>query len=187
MNNAAMPADVLDIDLLDRRASSANIPWDELDVVTMLAENSEWGQEALLHAAVIWAFLMTPSTSAGVSIIEPRLTGEILSWVAVAGAHEHLRGHEVARDQSTCGHALEHGGVLHFFEPTRQFEELAIVNPRIAEVLAAPIYTGEAKPWGTIWMFSDPAGPGFSRNDADLLECLARHLTAAIEIAGRRP
>jgi signal transduction histidine kinase/CheY-like chemotaxis protein len=116
--------------------------------------------------------------SSAVSILEEEAGKQVFCWRAVAGRFKASVGLSVPRDASPCGVVFDRNAVLLFAHPARHFAHLRTIEPRIAEVLLAPLYVC-SKPIGTVWAVAHGDDRNFDAEDARLLSSLARFAAAA--------
>ena len=117
--------------------------------------------------------------SAGVSIEE---SGEVrqFRWVALAGVWSQLRGSTIRFDASPCGLAVQREQLLLIESPERFFAE-AQVEPLIHEGLLVPFHVN-GRPVGTLWINVHSPDRTFDREDARLLQGLARFASAGYQM-----
>ena len=114
--------------------------------------------------------------SAGVSI-EEMAEFRQFRWVALAGVRSQLRGSTIPFDASPCGLAVRRDQMLLIESPERFFAE-AQVEPLIHEGLLVPFHAN-GRPVGTLWINLHSPDRTFDREDARLLQSLARFASAA--------
>jgi PAS domain-containing protein len=119
--------------------------------------------------------------SAGISILEPGGENGLFRWHAATGAFAANRYGTMPRDASPCGTVIACNSVLLFNGAERVFPDLQGVEPRIYENLLAPWgVNGEAV--GTLWAIKHSPEGRFDKEDARLLQSLARFAAAAFQM-----
>lgn len=121
--------------------------------------------------------------SAGLSLVGRNQAGDaVLCWEAVSGA---LSAHEAAValwDSSPCGLCLDVGSAILISRPQRVFTVLADLPPSIAEVLTIPLYDGQRKPLGTLWVAHHNSKLHFDSDDVRIVEQLAAQLALSLKL-----
>ncbi|MCG5075378.1 ATP-binding protein [Paraburkholderia tagetis] len=145
--------------------------------------------------------------SAGVTMIEPRMTGErgekgergergerggrggrdeaesVLRLVAIAGPLASCAGRGARLDETPCGTAIERNTVLLVREPARYFAALRRVEPQIHEALIVPCaIDGEIV--GAVWAATHTYDKRFDAQDARFLGDLGAFVAAAQRMTG---
>jgi two-component system CheB/CheR fusion protein len=116
--------------------------------------------------------------SSGVSILEPDGAVGIFRVQAAAGALAPTLGGTIPRATSPCGIVLERNELLLFRDAGRHFAALHDISPRVYEILLAP-WTTDGQAVGTVWAIGHSPDMHFDREDARLLQSLARFAAAA--------
>lgn len=147
----------------------------------LLAQEMAHNPRGVLQKCADLVMELCHAESAGISILEPGGTRDVLRWHAVAGEFApHLHG-VMPREASPCGTVMERNCVLLFHEAERFFPALRGVGPRIYENLLAPWHVqGEAV--GTLWAISHTPDGRFDAEDARVLQNLARFAAAAFQM-----
>jgi two-component system CheB/CheR fusion protein len=115
--------------------------------------------------------------SSGVCILEPDGADGIFRVRAAAGALAPTLGGTIPRATSPCGVVLECNELLLFCDAGRHFPALRDVSPPVDEILLAPWMT-DGQAVGTVWAIGHSPGLHFDREDARLLQSLARFAAA---------
>lgn len=132
----------------------------------------------LLQGLAEAAMALTRAGSAGISLLEHDGPQGVFRWVAASGAFSPHRGGTLPAGASPCSEALARDEVLLMREPGRVYPACFEVGPDIHEALYAPFHA-DGRPAGVLWAVRHDRDAGFEREDARLLENLARFAAAA--------
>ena len=115
--------------------------------------------------------------SSGVSILTHGRGEGFFRWPAVAGVWREYTGRGLPLGASPCGVVIRQDRPLLFDRPSRIFDDLAAVDPPIAEGLLVPFHIRGA-PVGTVWAIHHTPGLDFDAEDLRLLQSLSRFAAA---------
>lgn len=147
----------------------------------LLAQEMATNPRGVLQKCAEMVMELCHAESAGISILEPGGTNEILRWHAAAGAlAPNLHG-TMPCEASPCGTVMERDRLLLFNEAERFFPDLRDVEPRIYENLLAPWHV-KGKAVGTLWAIKHTPEGRFNAEDARVLQSLARFAAAAFQM-----
>ncbi|WP_425231078.1 GAF domain-containing protein [Sphingomonas sp.] len=171
--------DIIVTDRLNGRISRPRDYAAESRALEALAKELAEHPENLLQKLADTIVQLGIGDSAGVSIEE---VAEIrrFRWVALAGVWSQLRGSTIPFDASPCGLAVRRDQLLLIESPERFFAE-AQVEPLIREGLLVPFHVS-GRPVGTLWINLHSADRKFDREDARLLQGLARFASAGYQM-----
>lgn len=147
----------------------------------LLAQEMATNPRRVLQQCAELVMELCHADSAGISILEPGGTGDMLRWHAAAGEFTPNLHGTMPRDASPCGTVMERDRVLLFREAEQFFPALRGVEPRIYENLLAPWHV-EGTPVGTLWAIKHTPEGQFDSEDARVLESLARLAAAAFQM-----
>ncbi len=116
--------------------------------------------------------------SAGVSLLAPTRAGFV--WEAIEGAWAPLVGGGMPYDASPCSAVIQQDAVMLIEDPQATYTAAAGIEPRIVEILLAPI-RAEGETVGTVWVMSHRDDKRFDAEDARRLMNIARLASAAHE------
>jgi len=153
----------------------------ESQALGLLAQEMAGNPRNVLQKCAELVMKLCHADSAGISVLEPGRTGDMLRWRAAAGAFAPNLNGTMPRDASPCGTVMERNCVLLFNEAERFFPALQGVEPRIYENLLAPWHV-EGKAVGTLWAIKHTAEGRFDAEDARILQSLARFAAAAFQM-----
>ncbi|NWJ27598.1 PAS domain S-box protein [Rhizobium sp. Td3] len=153
----------------------------ESQVLGLLAQEMAINPRGVLQKCAELVLELCHADSAGISILDPGETTDMLRWHAAAGAFAPNLHGTMPVDASPCGTVMERNCVLLFNEAERFFPALLRVEPRIYENLLAPWHV-KGKAVGTIWAIKHTAGGRFDAEDARVLQKLARFAAAAFQM-----
>lgn len=146
----------------------------------LLAQEMATNPGGVLQKCADLVIELCHADSAGISVLEPGETSDMLRWQAAAGAFAANLYGTMPREASPCGTVMERDCVLLFNEAERFFPALLGVEPRIYENLLAP-WHADGKAVGTIWAIKHTAHGRFDAEDARVLQSLARFTAAAFQ------
>ena len=171
--------DLIITDRLSERPSRAPDYAAESRALEALAKELAERPENLLQKLADTIVELGIGDSAGVSIEE---TAEVrqFRWVALAGVWGQLRGSTIPFDASPCGLAVRRDHLLLIESPERFYAE-ARVEPLIHEGLLVPFHIA-GRPVGTLWINVHSPDRMFDREDARLLQGLARFASAGYQM-----
>ncbi|MBV8969340.1 MAG: PAS domain S-box protein [Verrucomicrobia bacterium] len=186
MSSAQELKDVLITDELGKRPSRPANYLVENQALIELAQALVAQPEQVLQRIADLTLKLCRTDSAAVSILEPAVTSnDMFRWHAIAGEFSVPPTGTISRNGSPCGIVVAHNTVLLFNEPDRFFPELRGTRPRIHEVLVVP-WRADGQVVGTIWAIEHHAGLRFDREDARVLQSLARFAAAGWSLMQRR-
>lgn len=174
--------DVLITPELDARPSRAPDYEAENRALRELAETMAAEPDKVLPHVAEAAMALTRADSAGVSLLEPGGEHAVFRWVATAGAFAEQLGGTMPREASPCGEVIARDAVLLLKEPGRVFPASLEAGPDVHETLLAPFHV-DGKTAGMVWAIQHSPDGHFEREDARILESLARFTTAAHRMA----
>jgi PAS domain S-box-containing protein len=170
--------DVLITAELDRRPSRAPDFQAESEALRDLAEVMANRPSQVLQRLVETALRLTGAGSAGLSLLEADSTPAVFRWIATTGALAGKAGGTMPGDASPCGLVIARDEVLLLDEGARFFPALRDITPPIREHLLAPLRV-DGTPIGTLWTVMHRPSARFEREDARILQNLARFASAA--------
>jgi PAS domain S-box-containing protein len=153
----------------------------ESQALGLLAQEMAGNPRNVLQKCAELVMDLCHADSAGISVLEPGGTDDMLRWQAAAGAFAPNLNGTMPREASPCGTVMERNRVLLFNEAERFFPALQGVEPRIYENLLAPWHV-EGKAVGTLWAIKHTAEGRFDAEDARILQSLARFAAAAFQM-----
>ncbi|MBW8784541.1 MAG: GAF domain-containing protein [Novosphingobium sp.] len=171
--------DVIITDELARRPSRAADLAAENRALARLAEAMIADPQRVLDQLAEEVMELTRSESAGISLLE-RGEGHF-RWVAATGQFAPFRNGTMPRDASPCGEVVSRDTVLLFNEAAHIFPALRDVQPKVYENLLVP-FRVEGEPAGTVWAIKHTPEGRFEREDARVLESLARFAAASFRL-----
>ena len=163
---------------LDRRPSRAPDHEAENRALRDLAEAMAAEPSKVLQRLAEAAMALTGSGSAGVSLLQPGGEHGTFRWVAAAGAFAENLGSTLPREASPCGEVIARKQVLLLREPGRVYPSSFEVGAEVHETLLAP-FNIDGEPAGTVWAVKHSPEGRFEREDARILDSLARCAAAA--------
>jgi PAS domain S-box-containing protein len=173
--------DVLITAELASRPSRAPDYESESRALGLLAQEMATHPGGVLRRCAELTMELCNADSAGISIFEPGGRHGVFRWhAAVGGFAAHLYG-TLPREASPCGIVMNRNRVLLFNEPERFFPALRGVEPRFFESLLAP-WQVDGEPIGTLWALKHAPEGRFEREDARLMQNLARFAAAAFQM-----
>lgn len=173
--------EVLITDELTSRPSRVPDYEAESRALGLLAQEMATNPRGVLQLSAELAMELCHADSAGISILEPGGTSDMLRWHATAGGFAPNLHGTMPRQASPCGTVMERDCVLLFNEAERFFPALRGVEPRIYENLLAPWHV-EGTAVGTLWVIKHTPEGQFDAEDARVLESLARLTAAAFQM-----
>ena len=153
----------------------------ENQALGLLAQEMAGNPRNVLQKCAELVMKLCHADSAGISVLEPGGTSDMLRWQAAAGAFAPNLGGTMPPEASPCGTVMERNCVLLFNEAERFFPALQAVEPRIYENLLAPWHV-KGKAVGTLWAIKHTADGRFDAEDARVLQSLARFAAAAFQM-----
>jgi two-component sensor histidine kinase len=90
------------------------------------------------------------SSSAGTSLYES--AGSVFRWHHVTGALAKFNGGTTPREFSPCGICLDQRAPVLMERPERAYSWIRDAGITVPEVLLVPLFVGEEKPLGTLWI-----------------------------------
>ena len=155
----------------------AEAPVSEASALHKLTVALATSPEDVLELLTMQTMVLCNAGSAGVSL--RRSDGsEGFYWPAIAGAWSPFVRGGMPLDASPCGRVVSENATLLFETPAERFPTLRGAEPPIEEVLLAPFHV-HGEPFGTVWALSHDSARRFTREDARLLQSLARFASAA--------
>ena len=122
--------------------------------------------------------------SAGVSLLETSDSGEeIFCWAALSGGLAPCAGFTTSRYASASGACLDEGGPILLDRPARAFLYLDEIRIPIVEGLVLPLYDGNGRALGTVWVVFHDERRQFDGEDLRLMESLTQLLSTGLETA----
>ncbi|HWL71238.1 MAG TPA: GAF domain-containing protein [Geminicoccus sp.] len=170
--------DVLITAELDRRPSRAPDFQAESEALRDLAEAMANRPDQVLQRLVETALRLTGADSAGLSLLEADSTPATFRWIATAGAFAGRAGGTMPVEASPCGLVIARDEVLLFEESGRFFPAVRDIIPPVRENLLVPFRVA-GRPIGTLWVMMHHGSTRFEREDARILQNLARFASAA--------
>lgn len=131
----------------------------------LLAQEMVTNPQGVLQQCAELVRELCHADSAGISILEPGGTSDMLRWHAAAGAFAPNLHGTMPREASPCGTVMERDCVLLFNQAERFFPALRGVEPRIYENLLAPWHV-EGTAVGTLWAIKHTPEGQFDAEDA---------------------
>lgn len=119
--------------------------------------------------------------SAGISLQEVENGREIFRWRATSGRMTPYLNGVMPRDFSPCGLVLDRGGTQLMANPARYYPYISQLGVPFHEVLLTPFFKRNVA-IGTVWVTSHASGREFDREDARLVENLARFASLVSEM-----
>lgn len=172
--------DVIATDRLSERPSRPPDYAAENRVLQALAAELAERPENLLQKLAETLVQLGVADSAGISIEETAGVRQF-RWVALAGVWSQFRWGTIPFDASPCGIAVERDKLILIESPERFFPG-ANAEPLIHEGLLLPFHA-RGRPVGTIWINAHNPTRKFDREDARLLEGLARFASAGYQMS----
>lgn len=181
--------DVLVTGELDRRPPRPADCALENRALAALADSLARGADGLLQSLAEQVVECCRAESAGISILEGGDPGagdasqSRFRWAAVAGAFATHTGSSLPHALAPCRMVIERDEPLLLDRPARYFHPLRAADPAIAEALLVPFHC-EGRPVGTVWALTHEGARRFDREDARVLESLARFAAAGHQLTG---
>ncbi|MBL8271892.1 hybrid sensor histidine kinase/response regulator [Steroidobacter sp.] len=174
---------VITTDELSRRP---NRPADfaaENQVLQKLASTMAEEPKRVLQELVDSARQLCRAGSAGISLLDPELSGPAAQfrWVATAGEFSRYAGNTMPRHFSPCGSVLDANRMLMMKDPVRHFPYIEVLSHSVDEVLLVPFYQG-SKPVGTVWVAHHSPDRQFDSEDARVVTSLSKFAAAAVQV-----
>lgn len=170
--------DVIITDELDRRPCRSPDYEAENRALGELAETMANQPGQVLSKLAELAMKLTRSDSACIGLLEPGGDKGIFRWAAAAGGLASNLGGTVRCEASPCGEVLVRDELLLVSEGDHAFPSLRDAQPKIYENLLAPFHM-DGNVAGTVWVIKHSDDGRFDREDARLLQSLARCASAA--------
>lgn len=177
-DHKARVEEVIVTDELARRPSRSPDHAREAEALRDLADIMAREPGALLQSLAGAAMALTHSGSAGISLLETDGARGAFRWVAASGGLARHRGDTLPPDADPSSEAIKRNAVLLLREPGRVFAPSFEAEAEVHETLLAP-FAVHGKPAGTVWAIKHDPQDHFEREDARLLESLARFAAAA--------
>ncbi|MBD2037052.1 PAS domain S-box protein [Leptolyngbya sp. FACHB-321] len=157
----------------------------EIQILRSLGQHLTQPPHILLNHFAEIAKDLCQAGTAGVSLLEATLEGQVVRWAALAGAYKQFERSTFPLDDSTCGICLELRSAQLFSHPERYFTARQAITPWAVEELVVPLLL-EEKPVGTIWIVTHDGQRQFDHEDAQVLTNLAAFLAVALSSAQTR-
>ena len=119
--------------------------------------------------------------SAGISLQEVEDGREIFRWRATSGLMTPYLHGVMPRDFSPCGVVVDRRSTQLMADPARRYLYVSRLGVPLHEVLLAPFFKRDVA-IGTVWVASHRPGRDFDREDARIVENLARFASLASEM-----
>jgi PAS domain S-box-containing protein len=119
--------------------------------------------------------------SAGVSLQEVEKGTEIFRWRATSGRMTPYLNGVMPREFSPCGVVVDRGSTQLMADPARHYRYISQLGVPVREVLLTPFFRRDVA-IGTVWVVMHGPGRDFDREDARLVENIARFASLASEM-----
>lgn len=157
----------------------------EAMALARIARSMEDGRSAVFDAICDMALVLCNSGSSGISVLnETPSTG--FTWEALSGVLSPYQYGQAPRHDSPCGVAVDLGCTQLFAHPERHFGWIRAAGITIVEALTVPLFAEGRVPYGALWVLKHDTGDAFTRAQADIMELLAGHVSAALQLQGQR-
>ena len=153
----------------------------EAETLARLADTLVQTPETIFQKLSEAALNLCAAESAGVTTTEIFQGRESLRWSAVAGQLDNYLYHEMPRDFSPFGFAMDSARTQLFFEPAKHYEWMKDIEHPIRELLIAPIMQN-AKAIGTLWIAAHQSRKKFTKEDLRILNSLSLIATLAFRV-----
>jgi two-component sensor histidine kinase len=174
-------ADVYITDELAKRApKKADYLQEKLALQDLAARMADQPEE-VLQRFVDLAMEMTGGVSAGLSLYEPNPTPGVFRWRYLRGVLAQFENATTPRNFSPCGITLDQGGPVLSLHPERVYDWISDANIVVPEVLLVPLYLGDKKPMGTLWIVAPTEGH-FDGGHARVVTELAAFVAIAVRM-----
>lgn len=171
-------------DVLEKRPPKRADAEARKDALLTLADAMSRHPEQLLPRFVDLAMELAGGVSAGISLYEERPEPGIFRWKYLQGILSPFEGAVVPRDNSPCGVSLDQERTVLAAHPERIYDWIAEQNIVVPEVLLVPLYVGDDRPFGTLWIVAPREGH-FDRSDEQMAGELAQFVSNALQVLGR--
>lgn len=136
----------------------------------------------VLQSLADTACRLCEAESAGISLQEVEAGVEIFRWRATSGRLMPYANGVMPRDFSPCGVVLDRRATQLMADPARYYPYITQLGVPFREVLLAPFFKRNVA-IGTVWVTNHgPGGREFDREDARIVENLARFASLASEM-----
>jgi len=165
-----------------RRSWHPNRAAAALDELAQQVEKRPWD---LLPRFVELAKENCGAGSAGISVYEPQAdSAGIFRWNSLTGKAAPFGGETTPRDFSPCGMCLDKADAILMDRPGRYYDWFNIPGLPVTEALLVPLFVGDRKPFGTLWLMSHDAKQ-FDRSDALVLSEMATLLGVSLSMISK--
>jgi PAS domain S-box-containing protein len=186
-----LPECLTEVHALAAGPSGPADPAAELAAIDELTQALVQAPQRVLDVLVDVARRVGGVPTAGVSLLEPRPSGDVFRWAAVAGEYAAFRDTELPAAQSPCGFVIERNVPLRAQAPERDFPVLEGASPKVHEALLVP-FAVEGRPVGTVWLVHHDPDRDFDLEHVRLLRrlsrfaSLGRQFNASLDALARR-
>ncbi len=135
----------------------------------------------ILQSLADTACRLCGAESAGISLQEVENGREIFRWRATSGRMTPYLNGVMPRDFSPCGVVVDRGTTQLMADPARHYLYVSQLGVPFHEVLLAPFFK-RGVAIGTVWVTTHGPERDFDREDARLLENIARFASLASEV-----
>jgi len=152
---AEPPSDLYITGALASRREKVGDPLRERQALQDLAIRMLDQPEDVLPRFVELAMEMTGGISAGLSLYEPEPLPGVFHWRHLKGVLAPFENAITPRDFSPCGTTLDENRPVLCRHPERFYGWIADAGIVVPEVLLVPLWLGEAKALGTLWIVAE--------------------------------
>ena len=167
--------------LLERRPTRAPRHAEENAALIALSKELVDAPDHVLQSLVDTACHLCGAESAGISLQEVENGREIFRWRATSGRMTPYLNGVMPRDFSPCGVVIDRRASQLMADPARHYLYISQLGIPFREVLLAPFFKRDVA-IGTVWVAMHGPGREFDREDARLVENLARFASLASEM-----